>query len=151
MFRKGNDDRPGNGTNGGKRGLLSILGQDVVIEGNISAGSDLHIDGRVEGDVVCATLAQGVDSHIVGGVRADVARIAGTIEGSIRARELTVERSARIAGDVEYTTVSIETGAQIDGRMHHVAPDEAIIEDDDTQAPAAPANILFMGAGKEQA
>ena len=30
---------------------FSVLGSDVAIKGDITAKSDLHIDGRVEGDV----------------------------------------------------------------------------------------------------
>lgn len=30
---------------------FSVIGADVVITGNISAKVDLHVDGRVEGDI----------------------------------------------------------------------------------------------------
>lgn len=92
-----------------KRGLFSVLSADMVISGNIAASADLHVDGRVEGDVQCATLIQGQDS-----------RIAGAIEGSVAVRHLTIERSARILGDVQYETISIELGASIDGRLQHI-------------------------------
>lgn len=142
MFKKGNDARivPAAlaAAGGGKRGMFSVLGQDVTITGNIDASSDLHIDGRVDGDVTCTMLAQGADSVITGHVTADIVRIAGTVRGSVKARELTVERSASIEGDVEYQVVTVETGARIDGRMHHHAPvaEEAPVTD----------NVLFMGA-----
>ena len=146
MFKKGNDDRAVPTTlaaaGGGKRGMFSVLGQDVTITGNIDASSDLHIDGQVEGDVSCTTLAQGAQSVIAGHVTADVVRIAGTVRGSVKARELTVERSARIEGDVEYQLITVETGARIDGRMHHVAP---VAEE-----AAATDNVLFMGAANAE-
>jgi len=91
-----------------------------VITGDVRATVDLHIDGRIEGDVACATLVQGASSHIVGSVAADQARIAGTVEGSIRVKALTVEQSARIKGDVSYETISMAQGAQIDGRLSHI-------------------------------
>ncbi len=49
-----------------KRGMFSVLGPDVTVTGNVTATADLHIDGRVEGDVNCGTLAQGSDSQIFG-------------------------------------------------------------------------------------
>lgn len=107
----------------GKRGMFSVVGPDVVITGNIVATADLHIDGRVDGDVVCNALVQGTESRVAGNVRAETARIAGTIEGTVAVRQLTVERTARISGDVEYETISIENGASIDGRLKHLAPD----------------------------
>lgn len=108
---------------GGKRGMFSVLGPDVTITGNVSATADLHIDGRVDGDVNCGSLVQGTESRIHGSVKADVARLAGAIEGSVSVRQLTIERAARITGDVEYETIAIENGASIDGRLKHVAAD----------------------------
>ena len=106
---------------GGKRGSFSVLGTDVVITGNVAATADIHIDGRVDGDVSCGNLIQGAESHINGSVVAESARLAGTIEGSVSIRQLTIERSARISGDVEYEALSIENGASIDGRLKHLS------------------------------
>jgi len=65
-------------------------------------------------------LIQGAESHIVGGVTAESARIAGAIEGAVHVRQLTVERTARISGDVEYENITIENGGHIDGRMRRI-------------------------------
>ena len=107
---------------GGAKGVatFSVFGADVVITGDVRATVDLHVDGRVEGDVTCASLMQGASSHIVGSVSADQARLAGTVEGSIRVKALIVEQSARIVGDVSYETITMAQGAQIDGRLCHV-------------------------------
>ncbi|HEY0625077.1 polymer-forming cytoskeletal protein [Sphingomonas sp.] len=119
------DDRPAtplaNGSNGSaRRGMFSVIGADVVISGNVQASAELHVEGRIEGDVDCAGLIQGAESHIVGGVTAESARIAGAIEGTVRVRQLTVERTARITGDVEYENITIENGGHIDGRMRRI-------------------------------
>lgn len=103
------------------RGMFSVLGPDVTVTGNVSATNDLHIDGRVEGDVNCGTLAQGADSQIFGSVTAESARLAGSIEGAVRVKQLTVERSAKITGDVEYENITIENGGHIDGRLKHMS------------------------------
>lgn len=104
-----------------KRNSVSSLGADVTITGHVSASADLHIDGRVEGNVNCGTLAQGSESQIFGNVTADVARLAGAIEGIVRVRQLTVERTARISGDVEYENITIENGGHIEGRLKHMS------------------------------
>ncbi|WP_413716405.1 bactofilin family protein [Sphingomonas sp. R1] len=108
------------GQTGGRRGQFSVLGADIVVVGNLTATSDLHVDGRIEGDVRCGSLVQGAESQIFGRVEADEARLAGAIEGSVRARQLTVERTARITGDVEYETIMVEQGGHIDGRLKHL-------------------------------
>ena len=96
---------------------FSVLGADVAIKGDVSARSDLHIDGRVEGDIVCSSLVQGESSEIVGAVKVDSARMAGRIRGTISAGDLVVLKTARIEGDVEYDSLTIEPGAKVDGRL----------------------------------
>ncbi len=101
----------------GPQSTYSVLAADMVVTGNIAASVDLHLDGRVEGDIQCASLVQGPDSVIRGAVTAEVARLAGTVEGSISARDLVIQASARITGDVTYETLTIEQGSQVDGRF----------------------------------
>ncbi len=96
---------------------FSMLGPDIAIKGDISASADLHIDGKVEGDIACASLVQGETSEIVGGITAESARLAGKVQGSITARELVILKSAKIRGDVQYDTLTIEQGAVVDGHL----------------------------------
>jgi cytoskeletal protein CcmA (bactofilin family) len=103
---------------------FSVLGSDLAIKGDLVASADLHIDGRVEGDVTCASLVQGETGEIVGSVKAESARLAGTLRGTISARELVVLKTAKIHGDVHYDALTIEQGAQVDGRF---APRVAVV------------------------
>jgi cytoskeletal protein CcmA (bactofilin family) len=105
----------GNSRNGSS--TFSVLGNDVAIQGDIKADADLHLDGKVEGDVVCTSLVQGETGAIKGAVKAETARLAGKLHGSIEARELVILKTAQIEGDVHYETLTIEQGAQVDGRF----------------------------------
>jgi cytoskeletal protein CcmA (bactofilin family) len=96
---------------------FSVLGADTAIKGDVSASSDLHIDGKIEGDVVCTALVQGESSEITGAVKAETAKLAGIVRGTITVGELVIVRSARIHGDVAYESLTIEPGAQVDGRL----------------------------------
>lgn len=101
----------------GSGSTFSVIGSDVTITGNISASADLHIDGIVDGDIACASLVQGEKSSIAGAVTAETARLAGKVTGSITARELVILKTARIEGDVHYDALTIEQGAEVDGRF----------------------------------
>lgn len=169
MFKKDNrqrDERPmvppappqQQSSGSSKRGMFSVLGPDVVITGNVTATADLHIDGRVEGDVNCGTLAQGADSQVFGSVTADLARLAGSIEGTVRVKTLTVERSARITGDVEYENITIENGGHIDGRLKHmstvdVRPSQPVAQPapQPVVSPVSPAPSPFGAPANEEA
>ena len=104
---------------GGRHTTFSILGADVIVTGNIAASVDLHIDGKVQGDLKCANLVQGESSEIKGSVFAETAKLAGMIDGSIEAKTLVIHASARITGDVTYESVTIEQGAHVDGKLTH--------------------------------
>jgi len=101
--------------------MFSVLGADVTVKGNIIATNDIHIDGRVEGDVTCGALVQSADSQICGSITAESARLAGRTEGTVRVKQLTIEQSARITGDVEYESITIENGGIVDGRLKHMS------------------------------
>jgi len=96
---------------------FSVIGADVTIKGDVSASVDLHVDGTIEGDISCASLVQGEGSTIAGGVKAETARMSGKVIGSINVRDLVILKSAEIEGDVHYDAVTIEQGAQVDGRF----------------------------------
>lgn len=102
---------------GNASSTFSVIGPDVSVKGDVSASADLHIDGTIEGDIKCASLVQGEGSQISGSVIAESARLSGKVSGTISARELTILKSAIIEGDVHYDALTIEQGAQVEGRF----------------------------------
>ena len=114
---------------------FSVLGADVAIKGDLSAKADLHVDGRIDGDITCSSIVQGESSEIVGAVTAERARLAGRVKGSITAAELVILKSARIEGDVFYDALTIEQGAQVDGKFAHREPEPRLALAGGTQAP----------------
>lgn len=109
---------------------FSVIGSDVTIKGDVAATTELHVDGTIQGDITCASIVQGETSTIEGAVEAESARMAGVVKGSISARELVILRSAKIHGDVHYDALTIEQGAEVEGRF---APKKAA-----SAAPAKP-------------
>jgi len=96
---------------------FSVIGSDVTIKGDVHASVDLHVDGTIDGDIQCASLVQGEASVINGAVTAERARMSGKVVGSITAKELVILKTAQIEGDVHYDALTIEQGAQVDGRF----------------------------------
>ncbi|WP_235973710.1 bactofilin family protein [Parasphingopyxis marina] len=113
---------------------FSVIGADVTVSGDIDATVDLHVDGRVEGDIRCATLVQGSNSMIKGGISAEQARISGNVEGSITAKELIVEASAKVVGDVTYEKLSISPGGHVEGSFRHKS--SGTLKKEDPQDPS---------------
>lgn len=113
----------------------SIIGSDVSLIGNLSAAGDVLVDGELVGDVNCASFALGPSGRIKGNVTAQRATLAGTVEGTVVATELVIEKSARVLGDVAYESISVETGARVDGRL--------------SQKSAPPSELKLVNSGLE--
>lgn len=116
MFSSGKKSSSGLLSGGGKSGL-SFIGTDIVVSGDVTGVGQLHIDGRIDGNVRCETLIQGEGGTIAGYIDADTAHIAGLVDGTVKARIVTLEPTARVTGDVTYETLSIAAGASIEGRL----------------------------------
>jgi cytoskeletal protein CcmA (bactofilin family) len=122
--------RNGAGDAAGEENLMSVIGADILITGNIEAQVDLHIEGKVVGDVRCATLILGERSTVTGSVYAERVRVSGMVEGAIETTDLAIEATARVQGDVTYSRLRIANGGVIHGSMIHKpladeAPDTA--------------------------
>jgi cytoskeletal protein CcmA (bactofilin family) len=116
------------------RSTFSVLGPDIVINGDLTATADLHLDGRISGDIQCADLVQGEASEITGNVVAESARIAGKVKGSITAGMLVILKGSRIEGDVTYGSLTIEEGAQVDGKFTPCAAEPKLMLAGGTEA-----------------
>ncbi len=127
--------------NGGS--TFSVIGADVTIRGNIEATVDLHVDGKVIGDITCASLVQGESSRIEGEIKAESARLSGEVSGKIEARDLVVLKSARVDGDVSYETLTIEQGANVEGRFAPLGAKKAKIASQH-DAPAQSGDIAKL-------
>ncbi|HEU0042975.1 polymer-forming cytoskeletal protein [Sphingomonas sp.] len=123
----------------------SVMGRDILVTGNIEATVDLMIEGRVVGDVTCATLVLGVESSVVGTIRADRVRISGKVEGALDTTDLAIEATAQVKGDISYSRIRVANGAIVEGSFtHRPAPAEEMPEtklklvDVQPTTPAAP-------------
>ena len=104
---------------------LKIIGQGLKI---ISRGT-LQVDGEVEGDVGGAEIIIGEEGKVTGIVAAERVIVRGRISGVIRAMTVALQSSARVEGDIHHMSLSIEQGAEFDGRCRRPAnPSELQID-----------------------
>jgi cytoskeletal protein CcmA (bactofilin family) len=94
----------------------SVIAANFQIVGNLSCNDTLNVEGMVEGNIECHSLALGETGTVKGEVRADTVAIKGTFSGAINARIVTLTRSAKVTGDITASeTLGIEPGAEFDG------------------------------------
>ncbi len=121
MFLKGGKAGSGPGQSGS---IFSYIGSEVTVTGDIATASELHLDGKVLGDVACGALTQGETGEVRGNIKAAEARLAGLVDGAVEAGILTLEASARVTGDVLYESLTVAAGAEVEGRFKRRRGDE---------------------------
>jgi cytoskeletal protein CcmA (bactofilin family) len=114
MFSRGSRAPSAGQARGAK---FSFVGPEVSVTGDIDTPGQLHIDGKIAGDVRCGSLTQGESGSVHGNIVAGEARLAGLVDGTVEAGTLDLEATARVTGDILYESLSIATGAQIEGRF----------------------------------
>ncbi len=114
----------------------SIIGTNCSLAGDISSDGEVHVDGKVIGDVRCATLVIGEEGGVTGEIEAETVRVLGAVTGQIIARAVELAKTARITGDITHETLSVEAGAFVEGRFNRLVQQAA--KPAEAAVPAAP-------------
>lgn len=93
----------------------SIISCDTKIKGDIWGGDTIHIDGKLEGNIMCNEVIIGTRGYIVGDIKAKSLNVYGTVNGVIDTDELFVANNARLIGNACYNKIALEPGAYIEG------------------------------------
>lgn len=99
--------------------LVSLV-QGTVVEGTVEAESDIRIDGRIKGKLICkAKVIVGPSGHIEGEIICQNAVVEGHINGKVEVRELlNVRETARIEGKVQTDKLIVQSGALFNVECH---------------------------------
>jgi cytoskeletal protein CcmA (bactofilin family) len=103
------------------RGAPSLLGPDLVVEGRLSGAGEVHVDGRVIGEVRLGRLTLGESGFVEGSIEAEHVDIRGRVVGTIQAISVRIAASAHVEADITHQQLSMEAGAFFQGRCMQVA------------------------------
>jgi cytoskeletal protein CcmA (bactofilin family) len=109
----------------GSDNVETIIGQHVLIHGDLSFSGGLYIEGRIIGKVVAEpgvesllTLAQG--GSIEGEIHVPKAVISGRLTGDIHSdQRIELTETAHIQGNIHYKLIEITAGATVSGQLIH--------------------------------
>jgi cytoskeletal protein CcmA (bactofilin family) len=108
------------------RGGTSIIGSDLMVNGNLSSDGAVQIDGRVQGDINSQTITVGESAEINGVLTAETITVSGTIEGKIVAQSVHLMSNARVTGDIVHQSISVEAGASIEGYLSRMDSERTV-------------------------
>ncbi len=102
----------------------AVLGRGSRFEGKLTFDGAVRIDGEFVGDVVSdGHLIVGDTAVLEGTISVGSALVSGTVHGTLRTRGLLeLRRSARVKGDLEVETLTVEKGAFFEGTVKMRAP-----------------------------
>ena len=93
----------------------SIISYDTKIKGDIWGGDTIHIDGKIEGNIMCNEVIIGTRGYILGDIKAKSLNVYGTVNGKIETEELFVAKNAKVIGNAYYHQIALEPGAYVEG------------------------------------
>jgi cytoskeletal protein CcmA (bactofilin family) len=94
----------------------SIIGEDLVITGNVASKGEIQVDGEIQGDIHCGSLLLGDKATIQGSVIAEDVVVRGKVMGSIRGLRVTLQAQSHVEGDIFHQSLAIEQGAYFEGK-----------------------------------
>jgi cytoskeletal protein CcmA (bactofilin family) len=114
MFNKTSDQTAPPATPSNTR---SVFSSDLKITGEISSIGDIEMLGDIDGNVIARSLSVGAEGRMNGTITAETVEVRGKVDGQITADSFTLRAAAKVAADITYRTLIIESGAQIEGRF----------------------------------
>ena len=99
---------------------ISTLGPGMAIIGKIDCQGELHIFGRIQGELRATNVLIGNGSQFDGDVIADGVTIDGRLKGTIYANRVNLQSNAVVDGDIFHRTLSIDENAQFEGSSRRV-------------------------------
>lgn len=112
----------------GSSGAQTLIAANARIIGDIHFTGGLHVQGRVEGNLLAGpeggNLTVGEGGFIDGEIHAPHVVINGEVRGDVFVTErLELAARAVITGNVHYRLIEVVVGARIDGQLRHMAAD----------------------------
>lgn len=103
---------------GADDGKMSVIGPTLVIKGELEAGENLLIQGRVEGTIThnAESLVIGERGKVKANIKARNVVIEGTVDGDVYGSEsVSIRETAKVKGNIFTPRISITEGAHFKG------------------------------------
>jgi cytoskeletal protein CcmA (bactofilin family) len=136
------------------RPVVSMIGPDLQIVGNLVSKGEVHIEGEVQGDILGTHVMIGERAQITGGVAGDEVVVRGKVMGSVRGKKVALQATSHVEGDIYHKSLAIEQGAYFEGKSRRA--EDPVAQNAGSSVPAgtpamaassssAPANPLVNG------
>ena len=126
----------------------TIIGEDLVITGNVNSKGEIQVDGEIQGDIHCGSLLLGDKSTVTGVVMAEDVVVRGKVVGTIKGLRVTLQAQSHVEGDIFHQSLAIEQGAYFEGKSRR---DDDPLSGSKSGAPSATSEESDKGKTKARA
>jgi cytoskeletal protein CcmA (bactofilin family) len=95
----------------------SIVDEFLTMKGDLESDGDIHVKGKVLGNIRCKLLIIEIDALVEGGVEAEEVIVRGNTKGKIQADRVRLEKTANVDSEICHRSFSAEEGARIRGSL----------------------------------
>ena len=121
-------------------GGKAMIGPTVVIEGQITSGEELHIEGKVSGAIIAKghEVIVGQSGELKADISAKIVRVEGKVVGDISGGEkVIISKTGNVLGNIDAPRVTLEDGAKFKGSIQ--------MDPDDKAANLSPIKAVVSG------
>ena len=95
----------------------STISRGVEITGTIKSDGAVHIDGKIDGEILCqGKVTIGESAQIKGNIRSNVVVVEGSITGNLTAKDkIHMKSTAKVSGDIQSKRLAVEDGVTFVG------------------------------------
>ena len=104
--------------------IPSIIAAGTHLEGEINSTSTIEIEGQVKGNIKSKIIIIREGGIVDGEIIAETISIKGKFQGNVSAQNINIFNKARINGNIEYSSLSVEDGACIEGQFKKLNKDK---------------------------
>ncbi|MBI3187443.1 MAG: polymer-forming cytoskeletal protein [Gammaproteobacteria bacterium] len=114
--------------------IETLIGNTIVIRGDLIFSGGLHIDGKIIGNVIAedgsnSMLVLSDHGSIEGGVRVPYVVLNGGVIGDVYATErVELSAKAQVNGNVFYNLLEMALGSQVNGNLVHCKNEKKLLE-----------------------
>src|SRR5262245_54192411 len=102
----------------GDQNAVSTIGEDLTITGDVTSKGEIHVRGKILGDVQCVALVLDESGTLEGNVTAEDVIVRGRLVGSVRARRIALQANAEVEAVLHHESLSLERGTIFEGESH---------------------------------
>ena len=133
----------------------TLIGKNTVVKGDVHYRGGLHIEGKVQGNLIAensdkTVLIVSEKGCVEGDVKGPVIILNGRIDGNVYSTAtLEMARHAKVKGNVYYNLLEMEVGAKVNGSLIHQSVSKSSIKEKMARAENQPTGSAGPAASRD--